>query len=36
MQQPVPACLLICPDPLPLLAGFPMVCLLIDTFVFNR
>lgn len=36
MQQPVPACLLIWSDLLPLLAGFPMAYLLIDTFIFNR
>jgi hypothetical protein len=35
MQQPAPACLLICPDLLPLLAGFPMAYPLIDTFVFS-
>jgi hypothetical protein len=35
MQQPVPDCLLICPDLLPLLAGFPMVNSKINYSVFN-
>jgi hypothetical protein len=36
MQQPAPACLLICSDLLPLLAGFPMVNSKINYSVFNR
>jgi hypothetical protein len=36
MQQPGTACLLIYPDSLPLLAGFPMANSKINYFVFNR
>jgi len=35
MQQPAPAWLLICPDLLPLLAGFPMPNSEINYSVFN-